>query len=135
MPHCKTKYSLNCSFAREQQLMGFFVLRILITPPYNSMNSCLLSAPCVAFCTFSFFVAAAQYLRQAFFLGLCVLQSKSWLLGGESKISWTELLMSSTNARMRMMEINELIRIMSRLRIAIWFVWLGDTLNDWFEWQ
>jgi hypothetical protein len=45
------------------------------------------------------------------------------------------LLMSSTNARTRMMEIDELIRIMSRLRIAIWFVWLGDTLNDWFEWQ
>jgi hypothetical protein len=34
-----------------------------------------------------------------------------------------------------MMEIDELIRIMSRLRIAICFVWLGDTLNDWFEWQ
>jgi hypothetical protein len=46
-----------------------------------------------------------------------------------------QLLMSSTNARTRMMEIDELIRIMSRLRIAIWFVWLGDTLNDWFEWQ
>jgi hypothetical protein len=45
------------------------------------------------------------------------------------------LLMSSTNARTRMMEIDELIRIMSQLRIAIWFVWLGDTLNDWFEWQ
>jgi hypothetical protein len=45
------------------------------------------------------------------------------------------LLMSSTNARTRMMEIDELIRIMSRLRIAILFVWLGDTLNDWFEWQ
>jgi hypothetical protein len=49
--------------------------------------------------------------------------------------SFRVLILSSTTARTRMMEIDELIRIMSQLRIAIWFVWLGDTLNDWFEWQ